>query len=58
VFVGKKAITTQSELEEVFGTGTYLGWYNGETLLGTGFSYLVSTNQNSISINCRLITGE
>lgn len=47
VYYGEEAITTQTRLEEVFGTGTSVKWYNGGTLVATGFTYsLSSVNAN------------
>lgn len=43
VYYGDEAITTQTRLEEVFGVGVAVNWYNGGTLVGTGFTYSVSS---------------
>jgi len=51
VYYGDEAITTQTRLEEVFGTGVAVNWYNNGSLVGTGFSYSVSsanTNESYI----------
>ena len=58
VYVGTEAITTQSVLEEYFGTNAVIKWYSGDTLLGTGFSYSVSTSDTEVSLRCRLYTEE
>lgn len=59
VFLGKNSITTQAVLEDSFGVGTYIGWYDSnDTLLDTGFSYAVSSNQSAVKIKCKLVTGE
>lgn len=51
VYYGEEAITTQTRLEEVFGTGVAVNWYHNGTLVGSGFSYSVSsanTNESYI----------
>jgi len=51
VYYGDEAITNQTRLEEVFGTGVAVNWYNNGSLVGTGFSYSVSsanTNESYI----------
>lgn len=59
VYLGNTLITSQSQLENIFGSGTYVGWYDSnDTLVETGFTYYASTNQNSLSVKCRLVTGE
>lgn len=49
VYYGEEAITTQTRLEEVFGSGTAVNWYNGGSLVGTGFTYSVSSANTSES---------
>lgn len=58
VFVGTTAITTQSQLEELFGDNAEIRWYIGDTLVGTGFSYSVSSSDNEMKVLCRLYTEE
>ena len=43
VYYGEEAITTQTRLEEVFGSGVSVNWYNNGLLVGTGFTYSVSS---------------
>lgn len=59
-YLGNRVITSQADLEDAFGSGTQICWYasDGTTLLGTGFSYLVTTATDSLSIICRLVTQE
>lgn len=58
VFVGQRTISTQSELEDMFGSGAQIRWYSGSTLLGTGFTYSVSSAANEVRIVCKLYTEE
>ena len=50
VYYGEEAITNQSRLEEVFGVGTSVNWYDGGTLFATGFSCSVSSASDNVSI--------
>lgn len=43
VYYGEEAITTQTRLEEIFGSTVAIKWYNGGTLVNTGFTYSVSS---------------
>ena len=43
VYYGEEAITTQTRLEEVFGSGVSVNWYNNGLLISTGFTYSVSS---------------
>lgn len=43
VYYGEEAITTQTRLEEVFGNNVTVNWYNNGLLVGTGFTYTVSS---------------
>ena len=43
VYYGEETITTQTRLEEIFGSGVAVNWYNGGLLVGTGFTYSVSS---------------
>ena len=54
VYFGEEAITTQTRLEEVFGSGTTVKWYNSGTLVGTGFTYTVSSVNDNESITVKL----
>lgn len=58
VYVGTDAITSQEELEEVFGEEAEVRWYNNNTLVGTGFTHSVSSNETEVSFICRLYTEE
>ena len=55
VFYGEIAISTQAALEEVFGVGSRINWYDGEgTLVGAGFTYSVESSQTSEKYTVRL----
>lgn len=56
VFIGANAITSQSDLEDIFDEGAEIRWYEGSSLVGTGFSYTVLSNQASVNIKCQLYT--
>lgn len=43
VYYAEEAIVTQSRLEEIFGSDVLVKWYHNGTLVGTGFSYSVSS---------------
>lgn len=43
VYYGEEAITTQTRLEEIFGTDVAVNWYHSGLLVGTGFTYSVSS---------------
>lgn len=43
VYYGEEAITTQTRLEEVFGSNVSVNWYNNGLLVATGFTYSVSS---------------
>lgn len=58
VYVGSDAITTQSKLEEVFGEDSEVRWYKNNTLVGTGFTHNVSSNETAVSYVCRLYIEE
>lgn len=58
VYLGTTAITTQSDLEEIFGANAQIRWYQGSTLVGTGFTYNVSSASTEVNIICRLYTEE
>lgn len=59
VYCGTEAITTQSDLENTFGSGAELRWYAiDDSLLGTGFSYTVLSPYAAAKIICRLYTEE
>ena len=44
VYYAEEAITTQTRLEEIFGSDVSINWYNNGSLVGTGFTYSVSSN--------------
>lgn len=54
IFMGNNVIDTQDTLEAVFGDGASIKWYNGDTLLGTGMTYNLSTDNNKETITARL----
>lgn len=55
VFVGSLVITNQTDLETVFGVGAKLNWYDStDTLVATGFSYYVSSNNDTEKYTLRL----
>ena len=58
VFIGTTAVTTQDELEAQLGANAAVRWYKNNTLIGTGFSYNVSSNESEVNILCRLYTEE
>lgn len=49
VYYGEEAITTQTRLEEIFGTSVAIKWYNNGSLVNTGFTYSVSSGNTSES---------
>ncbi|MCF0228636.1 MAG: phage tail protein [Parasporobacterium sp.] len=57
VFFGERAITDQEELEEVYGEGAAIRWYDSEeALIGTGFTIQVSSGNLVESYKARLET--
>ena len=54
IFMGNNVIDTQDTLEAVFGDGASIKWYNGDTLLGTGMTYSLSTDNKKETITARL----
>ena len=57
VFFGPDVITNQADLETALGAGAAIKWYNyGGTLLGTGFSYVLTSAQNKEVITAKLET--
>ena len=57
VFYGEKAINAQTDLEEVFGDGAALNWYDSEdNLAGTGFELTVSSSNTTEKYIARLET--
>lgn len=55
VFIGSRAITTQEELEAVFGTEAKLNWYSEIELIGTGFELEVSSTETQLNYKVRLL---
>lgn len=49
VYYAEEAITTQTRLEEVFGDDVAVNWYHNGLLVGTGFSYSVSSANDNES---------
>lgn len=59
VYCGTDAITTQSQLENIYGAGAQIRWYSlNNALLGNGFTYNLSTSETAASVLCRLYTEE
>lgn len=57
VFYGPSYIDNQTDLESAFGASAAIKWYNyGGTLLGTGFSYVLTSAQNREVITAKLET--
>lgn len=57
VFIGTISITDQTTLENVFGSGAAIKWYDStDTLAGTGFSLSVSSASDSVKYKARLET--
>ena len=54
VFVGNVAITTQIDLENTFGAGASINWYNSGTLVGTGMDYVLTSGNTKETITARL----
>lgn len=55
VFYGPDVITNQTDLESAFGNTAAIKWYNyGGTLLGSGFSYVLTSAQNKEVITAKL----
>ena len=44
---GDEDITTQTRLEEVFGSGVAVKWYHNGSLVGSGFSYYTTSSNAS-----------
>lgn len=57
VTYGDEAITTQTRLEEIFGSDVLVKWYHNNTLVGTGFSYSVSSANANESYIVRVEDG-
>lgn len=49
VFYGEETILTQTRLEEIFGDDVSVNWYHNGLLVGTGFTYSVSSANASES---------
>lgn len=55
VFYGTAVIDNQTSLENAFGPDAIINWYNyGGSLLGTGFSYVLTSAQNREVITAKL----
>lgn len=54
VFMGNNVIDTQELLEEIFGETARIKWYNGNTLIGTGMTYALSSANTKETISARL----
>lgn len=54
VYYGEKVIKTIADLQTVFGSTANIKWYNGDTLLGTGFTYTFTSQNTSEKITARL----
>lgn len=55
IFFGEKAITTQAELEAVFGIDAEINWYSGSNIVGSGFELNVSSQETQVQYKVRLI---
>lgn len=56
VWYGDEEITTQTRLEEVFGSSVAVNWYHNGSLVGTGFTYSVSSGNTTESYIVRVET--
>ena len=54
VYYGDTVVTNQTDLEDVFGSGVAVNWYNSGTLIDTGFSTTVSSNNTQETINAKV----
>ena len=54
VYYGDTVITNQTDLETVFGAGVSVKWYNSGTLIDTGFSTTISSNNASETITAKV----
>lgn len=54
IFYGEEQITTQTRLEELFGSGVAVKWYHNGSLVGSGFSLYVSSNNAAETYVVRL----
>lgn len=54
VWYGDNVITNQTDLENVFGLGVELNWYNGSTKIDSGFSTTVSSSNATETITAKV----
>ena len=54
VWYAEENITTQTRLEEVFGSDVRVKWYKGGVLVNTGFTYTLNSSNTSESIIVRV----
>ena len=54
VYYGDTVVTNQTDLEDVFGSGVAVKWYNSGSLIDTGFSTTVSSNNTQETINAKV----
>ena len=54
VYYGDTVITNQSDLEDVFGAGVEVNWYNGGTKIDTGFTTTISSANTSETITAKV----
>lgn len=54
VYYGQTAISSQEDLEDVFGSDVQLNWYNNGTKIGDGFSTTVSSSSDSVIITAKV----
>ena len=54
VYMGNSVIDTQEQLQEAFGESATINWYNGDTLLGSGMTYSLSSDSDKETITARL----
>ena len=54
VFIGHIVITTQAELQTVFGADARINWYNSGTFIGTGMYHTLNSDNTKETITARL----
>lgn len=54
VYYGDTTITNQTDLEDVFGAGVAVKWYQNGSLIGTGFSQTITSANTSETITAKV----
>ena len=54
VIYGDTVITNQSDLEDIFGVGVAVKWYHNGTLVGSGFTYTVTSANNAETYSAKV----